>query len=522
METKVLGMIQDHFLRGGQPTMSFPFFGQEFTFTQPDGSQLRVRGWGDQQRAVFQTLDGFTVVRDPVTGFYNYATTTAEQDELRSTGVRAGHADPEALNLPLGIRVSSVARTLAPPTTSLPKPRWKERREQHKAALRSTALGMGVLPAPPARQTVGDFVGVCLLVQFPDIPGTIAREEVEAFCNIPGYSGFVNHGSVFDYYLDNSAGKLRYKTIVAPYYTAQNPRSYYTNPAIPFGERTRDLIKEALTHHLAQGFDFSGASIDDQGAIYATNVFYAGPRVNNWSQGLWPHSSRLAAPFLISAGKSVLDYQITNMGDALTLGTYCHENGHMLCDFPDLYEYSNQAAGIGDYCLMCLGGNADPRNPAQISAYLKYRAGWGNPVTKITPGLAATANAGKNEFFIYAKSSTEYFIIENRHRSGRDAALTDSGLAIWHIDELGSNSEPEKAPAGHQRFECTLVQADGRDDLGQGSNQGDDSDLFRNGLNAQFSAATSPSSSWLDGTPSGLNIQNIGLDGSQMTFEAAV
>ena len=45
--------------------MSFPFYDEDFTFTQPDGTQFRVRGWGDQHHAVFETLDGFTVVEDP-------------------------------------------------------------------------------------------------------------------------------------------------------------------------------------------------------------------------------------------------------------------------------------------------------------------------------------------------------------------------------------------------------------------------------------------------------------------------
>ncbi len=38
--------------------MATPFLGNIFIFTQPDGSTLRVRGWGDQHYAVFETLDG--------------------------------------------------------------------------------------------------------------------------------------------------------------------------------------------------------------------------------------------------------------------------------------------------------------------------------------------------------------------------------------------------------------------------------------------------------------------------------
>jgi hypothetical protein len=142
----------------------------------------------------------------------------------------------------------------------------------------------------------------------------------------------------------------------------------------------------------------------------------------------------------------------------------------------------------------------DPRNPAQICAYLKYRAGWGNPATKITTGLQATATAGWNQFFTHAKSATEYFIIENRNQAGRDAALPGSGLAIWHVDELGSNSQPETGAPEHQRFECCLVEADGRKDLEQGADQGDTSDMFQSGVNARFAGSTNPSSQWYDGT----------------------
>ena len=44
--------------------MATPFTGQVFTFTQPDGSTLQVRGWGDRNYAVFETLDGYTVTEN--------------------------------------------------------------------------------------------------------------------------------------------------------------------------------------------------------------------------------------------------------------------------------------------------------------------------------------------------------------------------------------------------------------------------------------------------------------------------
>jgi len=503
--------------------MSFPFSGEEFTFTQPDGATLAVRVWGDQRQAVFETLDGYTLIRDPVTGFYEYATVNSEGTKLLGTGVRPGIADPGRLGIRGGARLSRLAaRAEAQLGVGLPKPRWKTRREQTRAMQR-TVHSANVAPAPPRRQTIGDYVGLCLLVQFPDVPGSISREEVEAFCNQHEYTEFGNNGSVHDYFLDSSVGKLRYTTIVSPYYTAQHPRSHYTNPTLPYGQRARELIQEAFAYHTSRGFDFSELTADGGNYAYATNVFYAGNLVNNWSQGLWPHAARLLTPYPVAPGINAYDYQITNIGETLALGTYCHENGHMLCDFPDLYDYGAPGArsgGIGSYCLMCGGGNADRMNPTQICAYLKYQAGWANSVTEITSSLVGTAPAGSNDFFIYTKNSDEYFIIENRFKTGRDMALPDSGLAIWHVDERGNNSNEQMTPESH--YECSLEQSDGLFDLERGEAAGDDKDLFHAGWKDAFSSLTVPSSDWWDGTSSGLIVQNIGSSGAQMTFFADV
>jgi hypothetical protein len=226
------------------------------------------------------------------------------------------------------------------------------------------------------------------------------------------------------------------------------------------------------------------------------------------------------------SGKIAADYQITNIGDELTLGTFCHENGHMICDFPDLYDYKSDGVyshGVGSFCLMCVGNNANPKNPTQICAYLKYRAGWADSVTSITPGLNAVIRADVNEFFIHQKSKREYFIIENRFRSGRDQALPGSGLAIWHVDELGSNENQSMTPYSH--YECSLVQADGKFDLERGeagSYYGEAEDLYYAGGNTYFGKSTNPNSRWWDGTPSGLDISKISVSGASMTFDGNV
>ena len=84
------------------------------------------------------------------------------------------------------------------------------------------------------------------------------------------------------------------------------------------------------------------------------------------------------------------------MGSELTLRTFCHENGHMICDYPDLYDYQSDSAGIGHYCLMCYGGNN--KNPVQIGAYLKNQSGWATKVVALTPRGRRDAVGGEQRF----------------------------------------------------------------------------------------------------------------------------
>ena len=496
--------------------MPTPFINESFTFTNPDGSTVQVVGSGNQFYAHFETEDGYTVVKDPQSGYYCYAATTSDDEPLQSSGRRVGEVSPKKLGLEKHLKPArNVTRSLA--TKALVdsgfSTRWQQRRAERKA-LTLRSLEGGLMAEPLSAPTVGNYKGLCILIEFPDVAPTISRAEVDNFCNKTGYSGFGNNGSVKDYFQFNSRNKLTYTNVVTQYYRAAHNRSYYTDPGVAFGTRARQLITEALDHLKAQGFNFSQLTADSSGYIYALNVFYVGDRVNNWSEGLWPHQWSLASPYNVGGSKKFSDYQITNMGSALTLRTFCHENGHMICNFPDLYDYGYESYGVGNYCLMCYGGN--DKNPVQIGAYLKNTAGWATKLETITPGITATLNAANNDFYIHKKNATEYFIVENRQKTGRDSFLPDSGLAIWHIDETGNNSNEQMTPAKH--YLCSIEQADNKFDLEKKVNGGDANDLYVSGNS--FSDTTSPNSKWWDNSNSGLHISNISASGAVMTFKA--
>lgn len=500
--------------------MPKPFYEKSFRFTQPDGTSFDAMGWGDQHHAVFE-VQGYTIVRDPVSGYYYYAKLSQDGADLEPGGVVVGTADPSQIGIQPGIRTSSAA-TRSTVDASLARGgrrrRWEERRaEQRRRELNARASTRGAPSfAPPDRQTVGDYTGLCILIQFPDVPGEISQREVDNYCNQEGYRDFGNNGSVRDYFLDVSNGRLRYSNIVTGYYTAGNPRAYYTNEVISNGKRARELVVEALDNLVAAGFDFSSLTTDDSGYIRALNVFYAGPNVNNWSKGLWPHSWHLATEYHVGSEMQFYDYQITNMGSELTIGTFCHENGHMICDFPDLYDYGYESAGIGDYCLMCAGGD-DEKNPVRVGAYLMRSAGWADSVTNASPGMSIELDARRNDVVLFRKNADEYFLLENRHRQGRDIGLPDSGLAIWHIDENGSNNNEQGTAAQH--YECELEQADGKRELEFNVNHGGPGDLFSISTNNRFDDNSVPNSRWWDGTVSGLGIVCTSPPGMNISVE---
>ena len=339
--------------------MSTPFVDEEFVFTNPDGETIKVRGSGNQNYATFETLDGYTVVKDPMSGFYKYAKLSDDKNDLIPTDAKIGEVDPQTIGIQPHLRIrreSARGKARSAPLRQGPQSRWEARRAKKNVSLRGMMPSARPEDMPANAVTIGNYVGLCILIEFPDVAHTITPQEVTNFCNQQGYTGFGNNGSVRDYFHDNSKGKLTYTNVVTEYYTATHNRSHYTDPDISFGTRARQLIVEALDHLKSQGFNFSQLTSDSDGFIYALNVFYAGPRVNNWSEGLWPHQWSLAAPYDTGAGNKFNDYQITNMGSELTLRTFCHENGHMICNYADLYDYGGESNGVGHFCLMCFGG----------------------------------------------------------------------------------------------------------------------------------------------------------------------
>ncbi len=508
--------------------------GNTFTYLQPDGSALPVQLWGDDDYADEETVDGWRIVRDPITQFWCYAALSVDGMQLISTKVVAGVGSPDALGISKHLRIAKEERLRQHRVHQ--RGRGRDARGRLQREVDAAAPDGVIARSPPSSTTVGARRGLTMLFRFPDylVDATITQAQVDTYCNQEtGYTEFGNNGSVRQYFSDVSGGLLTYTNHVTNYFTTPNNRDYYTDESISQGIRAREIIRQGLNALEAANFDFRTLDLDGDGVIDGINCFYAGNTVNAWAKGLWPHASGLSWTSA-KTGLRAGGYQITDMRSTLQLGTFCHENGHMLCDYPDLYDYDGSSdGGPGVFCLMDGGGHGTNPNPP--CGYLRYKSGWGtattvNASTNIQASL--TAQSGTQvlgQFLIFSKSATEYYLIENRFKSGRDSSLPTGGIAIWHVDELGDHSDERFAhQSNHENFECALIQADNLRDheFSEGSDAGD---LFYLGNTAALYTGTFNDSSdvsamdnnahWWDGTNSGLRLSAFSARGNTMTLQ---
>ncbi|HEY5959528.1 MAG TPA: hypothetical protein VIV60_23385, partial [Polyangiaceae bacterium] len=150
-------------------------------------------------------------------------------------------------------------------------------------------------------------------------------------------------------------------------------------------------------------------------------------------------------------------------------------------------------------------------NPVPPNGYFRESCGWEVPVdiTNRPAGTVLSQGLNSNSSFRWANPSApnEFFIIESRKRVGRNAALPDEGLMIWHIDTNGWNGNQQMT--SDQHYYASLEQADGQYHLEHYVNYGDSNDLFDGVTSTSFSATTVPDSNWWSGYESGLTITNI-------------
>ena len=488
---------------------SAPVWNEPYELRQPDGSLVKVLVWGDEFYQNVESLDGFSLVRDAATDWICYARLSDDGKELLSTGIPYGAKDGlSKLQMIKGLR-----KHLRISGESELEKRKAAFRELHNKTYENSMgkfLKSDAAAIPAAK--IDTIYGLTILVDFPDQRTQVPTDSLTNWLNIPGYTGYRNKGSVRDYYYDMSAGTLEYQQRISNFVTAKYNKTQYDTGTGYGGSNA--LINEICATFKAQGgFDFTKLTVSN-GTIRAVNILYAGSPTAGWANGLWPHSGSLR--FTFATGVAMNAYMLSNIGTSLTLNSICHENGHMLCNFPDLYAYDGHSNGAGIYDIMSQSGSAT--NPPPFGAFLRSRMGWMQitDITKDAQGKMYKVPVNSTIAYTWSGSLTgssqELFCIEARRRAGRSASLPDSGLLIWHIDKAGTNTT-----SGKNDY-AVPEQADGKFDLENKYNLGNAGDLFRSNNKTRFNDSTVPSSVWHNSVRSGITIANVSNVKDTMTF----
>lgn len=311
---------------------------------------------------------------------------------------------------------------------------------------------------------VGQKRGLVILAEFPDTKFKTGHdsEKYQQILNTPGYTtdeGF--RGSVADYFRDQSAGQFELVfDVLGPYTAAHNVKYYGENDAAGDDLRPQELIKEVCLAADAE-VDFSDYDWNQDGEVDEVFVLYAGKaEVDTYKQEdlIWPHmwtlEESLGEPLSLD-GVTINIYacanEIRNNGKITGIGTICHEFSHCM-GLPDFYDIGyNGSYGMGDYDLMdsgCYLGNEFC--PVGYTAYEKMACGWQQPIVLGSDDVAVEHLKPMSEqgdtYIIYNDAHPdEYYMIENRQKSGWDSYYPAAGLMITHVDfdwEVWQNNIP--------------------------------------------------------------------------------
>ena len=459
-----------------------------------DGTEVKAQLVGDEFLHYYVSEDGTKYVQDESTGLYRKMT-----DEVTAQ------------------RRSAVRRAQA---------QGRQKRMLRKAQ------------ASNAFQ--GTKKGLIILVQFTDSKFKSGHDLAlyERIANDANYSDNNFKGSIKDYFKAQSHGMFELDFDVVGICQLQHPYAYYgKNNSQKEDVKPGEMVAEACLWEHEHGINFSKYDWNGDGEVDQVFVLYAGHGEASYKDAntIWPHMHYLSASdygkSLSLDGVTVDTYacssELNGDGNLDGIGTFCHEFSHCM-GFPDLYDTSYAGwFGMGDFDLMCSGSyNGDSKCPAGYSAYEKAECGWLTlkDMTNIEQETSIVGvqpmSADGDAYIIKNKGhEDEYYILENRQKTGWDSYLPASGLMITHVDydadiwdwNMPNTSGKYEDANGntktndHQRL--TIFRA------GKSTDEyGDASDLYPYGSNNSLTKTSSPASTLYNTNSDGSNYMHIDIN----------
>lgn len=453
------------FLMSVCAAMAVPAHKGKISVKQPDGSTVTIRLHGDEYMSFTTTEDGYTVVKNDK-GYYCYAvkqgstlTTTdivahdsnmrdAKETAFLAQQAKMQHADMTAEQLEFKKRSQALWNG--------PKKLWNGPKKVKNGA---------------SAYNYSNFKGLIILVEYSDRP--FQRSDANAFyndmVNTPNFEGYFSEdgtqftsctGSVRDYFYENSNG------IFDPSFDIVGP--IQVDKVTTDAHKTSNfypIAKEALQKANNQ-VNYADYDIDNDGTVDMVYFIVSGYGSNydgNNQDYLWPYASDLLYYSYVDGlkfdnkmfGRYACSVEMGGYEEYASnpnysyidgIGTICHEFSHVLglADHYDTnYEEDGESNDPGEWDVMSGGSYLNnSRTPAGYNAYEKYSLGFLSTLNYVNEEQEYTLNplnTSNEALRLNTKVNKEYFILENRQKTGWDRYLPGHGMLIWRVDSTSTS-----------------------------------------------------------------------------------
>ena len=275
-----------------------------------------------------------------------------------------------------------------------------------------------------------------MLAEFPDKKFS-ADHNAAHFDKLFFKPGGVGFGSVSEYYKDVSHGNISLVGEVVGPFNMPHPLTYYSHGDAGRGAspNTQDLGDDVVNAAVSKLGDLGPYDNDHNGYVDAFIIVHAGSGAEQsgnkndiWSVKWVLHKER-------QVGKAKVFGFLTIPEDA-QIGVCAHELGHLLFGWPDLYDTDSSTEGIGNWCVMAggtWGGSPPGSRPVHPSAWCKAQQQWVSVVNETANRPVSfqdvkTTNSIHRVWTNGDQASKEYFLLENRQKTGYDTFLPGGGL----------------------------------------------------------------------------------------------
>lgn len=380
----------------------------------------------------------------------------------------------------------------------------------------------------------GSPKGLVILVQFKDKKFSMSNPQnfYTRMLNEENFSDYNATGSARDFFVQNSKGSFTPDfDVYGPVTLSKNMSYYGQNDFYGYDMYPEQAVIEAL-QSLDSTVNFSQYDLDGDGQIDNVFVFYAGygEADSAIDDTIWPHSADILEYGLATNyyfdGKLLNRYGMTNEVDYTYkrpdgIGTFVHEFSHVL-GIPDFYatDYST-AYTPGEYSTMDYGPyNNEGRTPPNYSFFERMSLGWVNPseITSTGEYTLLPMEQNNDAYIIHTEKEDEFYILENRQKSGWDAYIPGHGMLVWHIDFNQSKWDNNivNNTASHQYVD--LIEADNKKT--DATRAGDP--FPGSGNITSFTSTTNPALKSWSGKATDVALSQIKEAGKNISFVATV